>query len=434
MSGAPRRCRPGGGAPRAWRATRRGPRGGALPLAWRNLWRSPRRTWLTAGAMIACNSLLVFQLGFQFGTYDIMLETALKTFVGHLQVQKSGYLEAPRLRESFSGAARLAAALRRELASDSVAARAQAHGLISSERRSLAVRVLGVEPEREPLVSGVPGSLARGRWLSGDRAREVVLGATLARNLKVGTGAEITLLGTARDGSLAAALLTVVGIVESGLGELDRGLAQMPLGHFQEVFAMPDSAHSIVADVGSLAAVAPALRRARSLIAGRPELVALDWDRLQPGLRQAIAADLASAWFLYGILILVVSLGVLNTQLMSVLERTREFGMMLALGAGPGRLARLVMLESALLALLGLVAGLGAGGLATLYFAHTGLSFPGLEAAMERYNLPGTIYPRLSPWALLPGPLAAFLGALLASLYPALRLLRLRPVAAMRAA
>jgi ABC-type antimicrobial peptide transport system permease subunit len=129
----------------------------------------------------------------------------------------------------------------------------------------------------------------------------------------------------------------------------------------------------------------------------------------------------------------LVAFSVLNTQLMSVMERTREFGVISALGIRPRRLAGLVMLETVLMALLGLAIGVFLGWLLTLYFHHNGFSYPGMAEAAERFNLPERVYPSVTFLSILLGPSVVFGFCALAALYPALRLLRLRPVEAMRA-
>ena len=136
---------------------------------------------------------------------------------------------------------------------------------------------------------------------------------------------------------------------------------------------------------------------------------------------------------MYAVLIILVAFSVLNTQLMSVLERTREFGVITALGVKPRRLAALVMLETFLMALLGLLIGLFLGWLVTLYFNTAGFSYPGMEEVAARFNLPGKMYPSVSFLTMLLGPAVVFLFCLLAAIYPALRLFRLHPVEAMRA-
>jgi ABC-type lipoprotein release transport system permease subunit len=403
----------------------------SLRMAWRNLWRHPRRTWLTATAMVFSNVLLVFMISLQFGSYDMMIENTLKTLSGHLQVQPDGYQDNPKLRSSIDDIDTLAENLRRALPGARVAPRAAAFALASSEQRSFGIQVTGVQPAAEPGLSTLPGLVTQGRYLrAGD---EIVIGSAMARNLKVGIGDEITLLGSGYDGSFAAGIVEVVGLFESGARDLDRNFAEVPLPYFQDVFAMGGRGNTLAVAVDTLDAVPAAVHAARQAIRARQGLTVLDWNELQPGLRQAIQADMSSAWFMYGVLIVLVAFSVLNTQLMSVMERTREFGVISALGIRPYRLASLVLLETALMALIGFVLGLLLGALVAGYFHVYGFSYPGMAEVADRFNLPAEMYPSLTPLSLLLGPSVVFLFCLLAAVYPALRLLRLQPVAAMRA-
>jgi ABC-type lipoprotein release transport system permease subunit len=137
---------------------------------------------------------------------------------------------------------------------------------------------------------------------------------------------------------------------------------------------------------------------------------------------------------MYGVLIVLVAFSVMNTQLMSVLERTHEFGVIMALGLTPGRLGRLVMLETSLMGLAGLLLGAAAGALVTLWFTYNGFSYPGMDEMAATFNLPSRFYPRVTPLTMFLGPAVVYLGSLVAALYPGLRLLWLQPVEAMRAA
>lgn len=404
-----------------------------LTMAWRNLWRNARRTWLTMAAMIFTNVLLVFLISLQLGMYDTMIENSLRAFSGHMQVQRQGYLDDPRMRDTIDNAADTAAMLRQQLGINSIAQRAQGFALASSDDRSFGIQLIGVEPEYEPLVSSLPGLLGEGEWFSGPAAEEIVLGRVLARNLQVTIGDEITLLGSGADGSFAAGLATVVGILDTGVPDADRSIAQLPLSYFQLVFSMPDQAHALVFEFAELGEVAQRKLQVESLLAGTAQWVVHDWDALQPGLRQAVTSDMVSAWFMYGILIIVVSLSVMNTQLMSVLERTREFGTMLALGIKPGRLGRLVLLETLIMSLLGLSIGIFFGYLLVAWFAHTGFTFAGMAEAAAKYNMDEYMYPQASLLSLFWGPGTVFIGGMLAAIYPALKLQRMQPIEAMRA-
>jgi putative ABC transport system permease protein len=404
-----------------------------LRLAWRNLWRHKRRTWLTASAIAFSAALLVFMITLQLGSYDMIVDTTLRVYTGEMQVQRQGYLAKPQLRAGVPQARRLAQELRRATGFDTVAARAQGFALASSGSRSYGVPVIGVEPEFEAGVSTVPRLVKAGRYLGRGPAQEAVIGQALARNLKMQVGDELTLLGSARDGSIAATVLPVVGIFESGNPELDRHLIQIPLETFQDVFGMGDDAHAIVVNGAGLERIGETRARVRAALPPGSGLVVLDWEELLPGIKQLIQTDMVQNWVTYIALILIVTLSIMNTFLMSVLERTREFGVMLALGVRPLGIGALVMMESALLTLLGLVIGIAVGGGIAVYLRYEGFTFPGMKEIYAQFGLPGEIHSKISVVSVLLGPAVIFAFTLLAALYPALRVRKLQPVEAMHA-
>ena len=403
-------------------------------LAWRNLWRRKRRTWLTVGAMVFSNVILVFLISMQLGMYAMMIDNTVRAQTGHLQVQARGYIDDHKIRQVVPDVIDLADSLRRELGTDEVTARASAFALVSSADRSYGLEISGVQPEHEPDVSSLPGLVKQGRFLHDPDAAEIVIGSIMARNLRAKVGDELTIMGSGRDGSFAAAVVTVVGIFTSGVPDIDRSFAEVPLRFFQDVFSMDGAGHAVVIMAPSLIQVGAVRKQVEALLPAGENLVVHDWDALLPGLKQAIQADFASAWFMYAVLIVLVAFSVLNTQLMSVLERTKEFGIVMSLGVTPGRLGRLVMLETSLMAVLGMVLGMVLGGALVLWLGHQGFTYPGLEEMAGKFNLPSRIYPQFSAVGLLMGPSIVLLGCLSASLYPALRLHWLEPVAAMRAA
>ena len=372
-------------------------------------------------------------ISLQFGMYDLMINNTLQSFSGHLQVQAPGYKDDLKMRQSVPDIQVLAATFREDSGFQNVAARGSAFALASSVERSYGIQVFGVEPLFEPGVSNIPGLVKEGRFLGDFGAPEIVIGKVLARNLRVGIGDELTLLGAGRDGSFAAAIVSIVGIYDSGIPELDRSIAEIPLGLFQDTFAMDDGGHQLVITTADLANVSVAQQEAEELLPFGAELVVHDWEALHPGLKQAIQADLTSAWFMYGVLVILVAFSVMNTQLMSVLERTKEFGIVMSLGLTPGRLARLVLLETALMGILGFVLGTLLGVLVTSWFTVNGFSYPGMDEMAANFNLPARIYPSVALATLFIGPAVVFAGTLASALYPALRLHWLQPVEAMRA-
>ena len=216
--------------------------------------------------MVFSNMLLVFMISLQFSMYGLMIDNTLKVFTGHMQVQAPGYNDDQKMRQIVPGVEPLAAQLRSELGNDEIAARAWAFALASSEERSFGIGIYGVEPDFEPRVSNIPGLVTQGRYLADDDAAEIVVGSVLARNLRVSVGDELTLLGSGLDGSFAAMIVTIVGVFESGIPDLDRNVAQMPLGTFQDMFYMDGAGHQIVLFADSLGSVESLRRRVEPLL------------------------------------------------------------------------------------------------------------------------------------------------------------------------
>ncbi|MCK5662764.1 MAG: ABC transporter permease [Thiotrichaceae bacterium] len=402
-----------------------------LRLAWRNIWRHPRRSGLTIAAIAFAAALLVFMITLQFGSYDMIIDNNLKVLTGHFQVQHLGYLEKPKMRSTITDAQKMAEELRKINGIVDIATRANAFALLASEKRTYGVQVLGVEIMHEAKLSTIPGRIQSGRFLSDDTAQEIIIGDALARNLKVQVGDDLTLLGSGYDGSIAAAVLPIVGIFNTGMPEIDRGLIEIPLTSFQEIFSLEESAHLLVGMAKNLDHLETVLTQVRAKIPDS-SLVVLDWNHLNPGLFQLIQADMINSWFMYSCLILIVTFSILNTFLMAVLERTREFGVMLALGTKPLSIGQLIMLETLLLTLLGLGIGLVIGGSVTLYFYVYGFSYPGMEEIGAQFGLIDVITPQLSLFAFMLGPTIIFFFTMIVGLYPALRIRKLKPVDAMK--
>ena len=162
-------------------------------------------------------------------------------------------------------------------------------------------------------------------------------------------------------------------------------------------------------------------------------LAVLDWNELMPGLRQSIEMDLISGLIFYLLLLLVVAFSILNTFLMAIFERTREFGVMMAIGTTPGRLTKVLLIESMSMTFVGVIAGIVTGSLVTIYFQAHGINFSGAAELLSQFGITGRIYPRLSLLSAVSGPLAVMVITFLTALYPALKVRGMRPVEAMRA-
>jgi putative ABC transport system permease protein len=402
-------------------------------LAWRNLWRRPRRTWLSVAGLAFAAAFVVFMPSLQNGAYRAMIDNTLHLYDGYAQIERPGYREQPDIRDGIADVDELLASLHRIGGLEAATARASAYVLLSAGERSFGAQIIGVQPETEARVSTIAGRVDQGRFLDAAADGQVVLGATLARNLRVAVGDRVTLLGTGQDGSLAADSLTVVGTFTTGIGDMDRLTAEMPLRRFQDTFSMPGQAHTIVLSGTGLAEFSPLMGSIRA-VAAPERLEVLDWRQLEPGLWQAILLDASTAVLIYVAMVVVVTFTLLNSLLMAVLERTNEFGVLMALGMRPMRIARMVFVEMVLLLALGLALGMAVGYAVSSYYAHAGIVFGQTQEIFGKFGLSGAMYPQVDALTLLAGPGVIALGTLLAGVFPFLRVYRLQPVAAMRAA
>ncbi len=405
-----------------------------VKMAWRNIWRNPRRTLLTVSAIAFACLLLVFMLSFQFGSYDAMINASVKIQTGHLQVQAKGYKEKQQMRRVVADPAPVESILAEIPGVEAYTSRANAFSMVSSDERTNGVIVIGIDPEKEARVSTLKKLIRKGRYLTETDTDRILVGRLLANNLHVYFGDELTVLGQGRDGSIAAAVFTVTGIFSSGIDDLDRSTVHIPLKYFQEVFSMDRAVHEVTVvckNLGDLPEIKQAVVSKISEIDQRPPLRALDWEELMPGLSQGILMDLVSGLITYFILIMVVAFSILNTFLMAIMERTREFGMLMAIGTSPGRLTKMVLTESTLMTLIGIAAGIILGCAVTLYFQARGINIAGASEIMQQYGVSGSLYPKLSLLSASIGPGMVLVITFFAALYPALRIRRLRPVEAM---
>jgi ABC-type lipoprotein release transport system permease subunit len=407
-----------------------------ITMAWRNVWRNPRRSILTMAAVAFATLLLVFMLSWQFGSYDSMINFSVKIHTGHLQVQAEEYADRKEVRRVVDRPEPVMQRLRRIEDVEAVTARAEAFSLVSAKERTYGVMVIGIDPRREAAVSTLESTVRRGDYLENNDGNQALVGRLLAENLQVGLGDELVLLGQGRDGSIAATVVKVKGIFRSGQDEFDRRVVHIPLHYFQEVYSMRGAVHRVVAicrDLESVGRVRADLSRALADMPGSRDLAVLDWKELNPGLVQAIQMDLVSGFIFYVILIVVVAFSILNTFLMAIFERTREFGVMMALGTAPARLTRLLLFESATITLIGLAAGIIFGGLLTWYFQIHGIVIPGAEELARQFGLPERMYPQLSKMSVAVGAGIVLVITLITALYPALKVRRLKPVQALSA-
>ncbi|MCK6529664.1 ABC transporter permease [Myxococcota bacterium] len=331
-----------------------------LKLAWRSLWRNRRRTLITLTSIALGLALTIFMASLGAGVYRQASEGAVRMQAGHLVVEHPEFRHDPSPAHALA-ATEVVAAARGLPGVETVRPLVVGQAVVATAAGSVGVGVMGVEPEAEIGASPFPERVVLGRYLEEGDVRGAVVGTALARRLKLEPGKKAVLTTTDARGEMTSELLKVVGVFQTGSEESDVFLVQVPIGLARRAWGLPEGAASqvgvILGDPDDLPGVAAAL-------SGRvdPGVAAVrTWREAIPKVAAWIELDTRANRLLRVFVIFLVGSTILNTILMSVLERGREFAVCLALGTPPRMLRAQVLAETLLLAALGTMAGAALG-------------------------------------------------------------------------
>lgn len=403
-----------------------------MKLAWRNLWRNVRRTLITMAAIGLGLALAMVSIGLGDGGHEQMIESGVRMGAGHITVQPRGYQKNPSNEKTITNETPVLRALKDIPQVREVSLRIVGRGLISSAANSSGIAFRGVDPTQEGDKSLLAPHVISGDYLSVGDARGILIGEKLAQKLRVSVGKRVVLMGQDASKEVSSSLFRVKGIYKTGVSDLDRYFCVISLEGARHFLGLEQGVTQVAIYLGSQFEVEKVLSLLRSRLGFLP-IEVLPWQEVMPDLLRFVQLDDAGNYLFLGIILVIVALGILNTILMSVLERTREFGMMLALGLSPCFLFFTIMFETTILALMSMVFGGGLGFGGHHYFATVGLNLTGLTA--ERLTLAGTIispilYSHLRPMRVVGLLIIVFLVTLVTGLYPAVKASRLSPVKA----
>jgi ABC-type lipoprotein release transport system permease subunit len=400
-----------------------------LRIGWRNLWRNPRRTAITALAMAIGTVMLSFILSIMAGMQRDMIDQGTELLLGHIQIHHTEYRPDRSIFDVLPGDGRaLATQLLERDAILGAAPRVSAYGLMSSGHKSLGVEILGIDRDAEARVTTLARKLLIGNF-PGRGERTLGLGALAATTLGVEIGDEIVLITQAADGSLGNDLYTVGGVFRTGLDILDGAMVILDLGVAQELLALsPQQIHEIALRATSPADAASVADSLESAMAGGGVEVA-PWQILAPELSSWVAMSDSWLWILYAIVFALAAISVLNTMLMAVFERMREFGVLAALGMKPMAIIALVVVEVAALAVVSLVVALVIGAPLLRHVVGPGLDLSSLTGGFSLSGVAvGPIIRGEWVWRQFAvAGLLLLLCAVVAGLHPAARAARADP-------
>jgi ABC-type lipoprotein release transport system permease subunit len=401
-----------------------------LRLAWRNVWRNGRRSLINVASMGFGLAAIMFGQSMMRSLQYQLIEKATGSFTGHVRIQRRD-VDEPKFPDKFikdpEPAGRLLENDPRVLV---WGRRIQLTGLVSAPKMSLGALICAVEPDKERRLTNMSTYIKEGTYLD-DNPKGVVMGRKIANRLDVRLGEKVVLMAQAADGSMGADVFRVVGIHETGSESFDGQMVWIPLKAMQELLGRPGQANQLAAklkDIDQAAAVAADL----DAKLGPGSVGALSWRQIDKEIIGIQEFQDGLLTIVLGVVFAIVALGILNTQLMSLFERVREFGVLMAIGARPRWIVRLLIMESALLGLVGTALGVVLGALLIGHFGRVGLALPVGDAFKYFLPFPSVIFLRPS-WGMHAFACATvFVVTLLATLPPALRAGRLKPAEALR--
>jgi len=408
-------------------------------IAWRNLWRNRRRTLITASALAFGFLGSVVMVGISDGFTAELVDNGTGLLTGQVQIHANGYRPERSLYETIGGpaGADVSALLATADSTPGVTAaapRVYGGGIVSAGDATEAVVLFGVDPAREARVSRVLRAMVRGH-APAEGAREMALGAELARRLDVEPGAQVVVVAPAADGSMGNDLFTVSGVFRSGLGDLDASFAVLPMGALQTLLGLePGRIHEIaMATALPSAATDAAAQLARRLAPAGLEIEVVPWMVFSPEIAAYSQLMVSFNWVIVAIIFTFAIFGVANTMLMGTFERRREFAVVRALGTVRSGVALTVLFEGLALGLLSLAAGAALTAPILVWLHRAPLDLTALVGDMSFAG--ALVRPVLRIEYSLAGPLMSAAGllvtAVLAALYPAIRAVRVPPADAL---
>ncbi len=400
-----------------------------LNVVFLNLLGHLRRTILTVGAIAVGLASLIFLWGFNEGLHRNMLSNFQNAIIGAVQIHHQGFFQHPDLSLTIPDP-KLVAERLNEAGISRYSQRLESFGLAASDITTQGVMLIGMDPSRETRVTELPKRIDIGRFLKPEDSYKLVLGATTAKNLQVTLGDEVIIVGYDRFGAMIAESFTLVGIITSGEMGLDSGMAITSLDTLQEMLDMPGQVTTFVINVDEQRL--PGLTRSLEKSLAQQPLEIMPWYKMFPVMKEWVNLHNGFLYIFLGVVLFIILAGELNTLLLSMLDRTREFGVLMAIGTTRRQIGLMLMAEAGIIGLVGIGLGTLLGYLIILLTGLVGIDLSILLGSTSRFYVDPLIYPQLKLDDLGITATAIFFASVISGIYPAWRASLLQPVEAIR--
>jgi ABC-type lipoprotein release transport system permease subunit len=373
--------------------------------------------------------MAAFFIGWSDGAYNNIIDMFTRNQMGHLQVHHKDYLDRPSMYKTVDNLPAIERVLKETEAVESWAPRLYSAGLASVGEKCAGVRIIGIDPHQENRTTDFQQKVTQGRMFSQSPAGEVIIGKGVAKVLNAQLEDEVVIVSQAADGSIANDLYRIVGILDSGDEIGDRTAFYLPLTVAQELLVLEGRVHEVALTVQHLDDVRGVNRQLQQKIEN-PKLSVEPWQVFARSFYIAMKADKEGMWIMLVIIVLVVAIGVLNTVLMSVLERRREYGVLKAVGTKPSQIVKMVLMEVNILGIICIIAGTAVGLLLNYIFSVHGYSLPEplTYGGMKFQHM----FSEINARSFYIPTITVIISATLVSLFPAIKAARTDPARSMR--
>lgn len=401
-----------------------------LKIAWLNIWRNKRRTLITSTSVFFAVLLAIMFRSLTDGIYENMIHNVVSYSSGYLQIHQNGYWEERSIDNTFETDEQMVQRLMKNPNITNIMPRLETFALASYGDKTKGVLLLGINPKKEMEVNNLDEKVVCGHYFETINDNAVAIGEGLANHLKMAVNDTLVLIGQGYHASSAAGKYKVKAIIELGSPELNKSVVYLPLQQAQYMHGADNRLTALSIMLAKTSNLdKQKLMVEKNLDPDRFEVMA--WKEMMPEMDQFIEADSAGHYIIIGILYFIISFGLFGTLLMMTYERTREFGILIAIGMKKHLLAFILLLESVMISLIGCVAGIIGGILLVQILTKYPIRFSGeLEQVYENWGMEPIIYLSAHEKIFIVQTLIVLTLSILLAFYPGFKLMKLKPIEA----